>query len=47
MRIKKWEIVYWTGAICMFYSILIEDLAVLLGGLLMLLLGTIKGLTGR
>ena len=44
MRVK-WEIIYWIGAICMLCGYHFKDFAIMLGGLLILLLGTIKGMT--
>ena len=45
MKAEKWRIIYWTGAICAFCGYCIEDFAVILGGLLILLVGVIQGMT--
>lgn len=45
MKIQKWEIIYWIGAICAIYGYCIKDFSILFGGLLILLLGIMKGMT--
>ena len=45
MKVQKWIIIYWIGAICAFCGYCLKDFAVILGGLLILLLGAIKGIT--
>ena len=45
MKIQKWEIIYWMGAICSIYGYCLKDFFILVSGLLILLVGTIKGMT--
>ena len=47
MKIQKWEIIYWMGAICAVYGYYLKDSFILFSGLLILLLGTIKGMTRK
>jgi len=44
MRVQKWEVIYWIGALCALCGYYLRDFAVILGGLLIILLGTIKGM---
>jgi|GEM_PF-5267535 hypothetical protein len=45
MRIQKWETIYWTGALFVLCGYYMRDFALILGGLLIILLGTVKGMT--
>ena len=45
MRIQKWEWIYWIGAVIALLGYYAKDFSVILIGLLILLLGTIKGMT--
>lgn len=47
MKIQKWELIFWTGAICALCGYYLRDFAVIFGGLLIILLGTIKGMKRR
>lgn len=47
MRIQKWEVIYFIGAICAFCGYYLRDFAVIFGGLFIILLGTVKGMTRK
>lgn len=41
---KTWMIIYWFGAICLFYGFVVRDQAVFMLGFLISFFGAIKGL---
>ena len=45
MRIQKWEVIYFIGTACVLCGYYLRDFAVIFGGLLIILLGTVKGMT--
>lgn len=47
MKIQKWESIYWIGAVCAICGYYLRDFAVIFAGLLIILLGTIKGMNRR
>lgn len=47
MRIQNWVLIYWIGAICALCGYYIKDSGVIFVGLLIILLGAIKGMERR
>jgi len=47
MRIQKWELIYWIGGICAISGYYLKDFVIIFAGLLIILLGTIKGMSRK